>query len=60
MENNVAAGDSENDLPMILEAHIGAVLSNGLPSVKEQADYVTEKDNNHDGFAEIIDKFILN
>lgn len=60
MENTVAAGDSENDLPMILEAHIGAVLSNGLPSVKEQADYVTEKDNNHDGFAEIIDKFILN
>lgn len=60
MENTIAAGDSENDLTMIREAAIGAVMVNGLPHVKSEADYVTEKDNNHDGFAEIIEKFLLN
>ena len=59
IENSVAAGDAENDLTMIQAAHIGAVMVNGEPFMKEQADYVTEADNNHDGVAEILHKFIL-
>ena len=29
------------------------------PGIQEYGDYVTEHDNNHDGVAEIIRKFIL-
>lgn len=60
IENSVAAGDAENDLTMIQAAHVGAAMCNGVPQVKEQANYITEADCDHDGVAEIIYKFILN
>ncbi len=59
IENSVAAGDAENDLTMIQAAHIGAAMCNGVDLLKEQADYVTKSDCDHDGVAEIIEKFIL-
>lgn len=59
LEKSVAAGDAENDLTMIQAAHIGAAMCNGVEKVKSQADYITQADNNHDGVAEIIRKFIL-
>lgn len=59
LKNSVAAGDEENDLCMITAAGTGVAMCNGNPILKAQADYVTENDNNHDGMAEIIDKFIL-
>jgi hypothetical protein len=34
-------------------------MANGRDIVKNRADYVTLNDNNNDGIAEIIDKFIL-
>ena len=34
-------------------------MKNGLENIFREADYVTERDNNHDGIAEIIEKFIL-
>jgi hypothetical protein len=34
-------------------------MKNGIPRVKEVADYITEHDNNHDAIAEVIEKFIL-
>ncbi len=58
IENSVSAGDAENDLTLIQAAHIGAVMVNGSPVLKEYADYITENDNNHDGVAEIIHKFV--
>lgn len=60
IENSVAAGDAENDLTMIQAAHVGACMCNGVSQVKEQADYITQADCDHDGVAEIIYKFILN
>ena len=60
IEHSISAGDAENDLTLIQAAHIGAVMRNGSESVKEYADYITENDNNHDGAAEIIKKFLLN
>ncbi|MDD3795018.1 MAG: Cof-type HAD-IIB family hydrolase [Lachnospiraceae bacterium] len=57
--NSVAAGDAENDLPMIEACGIGAVMCNGEQQLKDKADYVTEADNNQDGVAEILRKFIL-
>ena len=59
IENTVSAGDEENDLTMIEAAGIGCAMCNGKDSLKEIADYVTEKDNNHGGVAEILNKFCI-
>ena len=34
-------------------------MANGIDTVKEAADYVTVRDNNHDGIAEVVEKFLL-
>ena len=59
LERSVAAGDEANDLTMIKTAGIGAAMANAIEEVKAAADYVTERDNNHDGVAEIIERFLL-
>lgn len=59
LSETVAAGDAENDVPMLDTAAVGAVMCNGDAATKTHADYITERDNNHDGVAEIIEKFIL-
>ena len=59
IERSVAAGDAENDLTMIQAAHVGAVMCNGEQLLKDHADYITSADNNHDGVAEILERFIL-
>lgn len=55
----IAAGDEENDLSMIEAAGTGVVMRNAAKEIQAHADYVTERDNNHDGIAEIIHKFML-
>lgn len=57
--NAVAAGDAANDLSMIRAAGVGIAMANGTDEVKAYADYVTRNDNNHDGIAEIAEKFML-
>lgn len=59
IENSVAAGDAQNDVEMLKAAHVGAVMCNAFPGIAEYGNYITEHDNNHDGVAEIIRKFIL-
>lgn len=59
MENTVSAGDAQNDISMLEVTHIGAVMKNAGDDIKIHGNYVTEHDNNHDGIAELIDKFIL-
>lgn len=59
MCNTIAAGDAENDISMIKAAHIGCAMKNAIPEVKDAADYITENDNNHDGVAEILEKFVF-
>ena len=59
IENSVAAGDAQNDVEMLKAAHVGAVMCNAFPGIAEYGNYVTEHDNNHDGVAEVIHKFIL-
>ncbi len=55
----IAVGDEQNDIPMIKAAGIGVCMKNGIEEAKQCADYVTEKDNNHDAIQEVIGKFIL-
>ena len=38
---------------------IGAAMCNGIQAAKEAADYITQRDNNHDGIEEVIRKFML-
>ena len=44
---------------MIQNAYLGVAMQNAQPVVKECADYITENDNEHDGVAEVIHKFVL-
>jgi len=59
VENTIAAGDAANDTAMIRAAGLGCVMCNGADEVKAFAGYITERDNNHAGVAEIIEKFVL-
>lgn len=59
MENSIAVGDEENDISMLKAAHVGAVMKNASADIKEYADYITENDNNNNGVAEVINKFML-
>lgn len=57
IENAVAVGDAANDLTMIAAAGTGVAMANGTGEVKAIADYITLRDNNHDGIAEVVEKF---
>ncbi len=59
-KNLMACGDGMNDLSMIRYAGVGVAMQNADNAVKLGADYVTQADNDHDGVAEAIEKFILN
>ena len=59
IDQTVAIGDEANDVPMIREAGIGAAMIKGIDEAKEAADYITLADNNHDGVAEVIRKFVI-
>jgi Cof subfamily protein (haloacid dehalogenase superfamily) len=58
-ENVMAIGDSVNDEAMIRWAGIGVAMANGSERIKSVADIVTEKTNDEDGVAEIIEKYFL-
>ena len=60
MADTIAVGDEENDCPMIEAAGVGIAMANASPVVRNVADYVTERDNNHSGIAEVIEKFVFN
>ena len=55
----VAAGDAENDIPMLKAAAVGAAVSNASPEVKAAADYVARRDCNHSAVSEILHRFLL-
>ena len=59
IRNAIAAGDENNDIPMIRAAGVGVAMANGIQEAKDAADYITERDNNHDAIEEIIRKFLL-
>lgn len=51
-------GDERNDLPMFRYAGLGVAMGNAHPAVKQIADAVT-LDNDHDGVAAAVEKFVL-
>lgn len=59
LQDTIAIGDSDNDLPMILKAGLGVAMKNGEAHVKAAAAYVTAHTAEENGVAEVIEKFIL-
>ena len=59
IENAVSVGDAANDLSMIQAAGIGVAMANGTDEVKAVANYITICDNNHDGIAEVVERFFF-
>jgi len=56
-EGVVGIGDAENDEAFLEECGISAVVANGLPSLKQAADIITQKEHGS-GVVEIIDKIM--
>lgn len=57
MANVMCIGDSENDIEMLNEAGIGVCVKNAYKSIKQVADIITYKDNNHGGVAYFLNDF---
>lgn len=55
----IAIGDEGNDVAMFKTAGLGVAMINAREEVRKEADYVTERDNDHSGVAEVIEKFAL-
>jgi len=58
-EETLAIGDSMNDEAMIRWAGTGVAMVNGDERIKSIASAVTERTNDDDGVAEVIEKYIL-
>jgi Cof subfamily protein (haloacid dehalogenase superfamily) len=58
-ETVLAIGDSMNDAGMIRWAGLGVAMVNGDERLKEMAAYVTERSNDDDGVADIIERYVL-
>lgn len=59
LEATISAGDADNDISMLQTTHTSVVMKNADPHMHIYATYITQQDNNHDGVAEAIYKFML-
>ena len=59
IEETMSFGDSYNDIEMLETAGLGIAMANSPDDVKNKSDYVTLADNNNNGVAEAINKFIF-
>ena len=57
-EEVITIGDNTNDKMMLEEAGLGVVMKGSTPVVTEIADFITD-DNNNEGAAKAIEKFVL-
>ncbi len=58
-EEVIACGDNNNDIDMLRWAGLGVCMKNGMEEAIRVADYVTSLNNNEDGVAEALNKFVL-
>lgn len=54
----ISFGDGLNDIDMLKNCGIGVALSNALPIVKENANFVTNYDHNNDGVIEFLKDYL--
>ena len=55
----ISIGDNVNDIKMVENAGLGIAMKGSTPKLISVADYVTEEDNNHDGVANALEKYLL-
>jgi len=58
-EEALAIGDSVSDEAMIRWAGIGVAMANGDERIKSIADLITDRTNDDDGVAEVIEKYFF-
>ena len=58
LEEIMAIGDNMNDKQMIENSGLGVIMANCAPYMKNYADEIVSN-NNEDGVAEAIEKFVL-
>ncbi len=58
-EEVIGIGDNVNDKEMIENAGLGVAMGNSTPDFRDSADIIVS-DNNSDGVAEVIEKYVLN
>lgn len=58
IEDTIAVGDADNDMVILSAAGMGIAMGNAIPRVLSAADAVVA-DNDHDGCAEAIDRWLL-
>ena len=59
LEHTISAGDAYNDISMLQTTPVSVVMKNADSHMHTYATYITEHDNNHDGVAEAIYKFMI-
>lgn len=57
LQDTIAFGDQELDIPMIETAGVGIAMGNAIDELKERADFVT-RSNNEAGIAYALEKFL--
>jgi Cof subfamily protein (haloacid dehalogenase superfamily) len=57
-EEIIAVGNASNDLSMVQYAGLGVWVDNVDPELRDKADFIVAS-NNHDGVAEVVERFIL-
>ena len=60
IEDSVAFGDMSNDVSLLKAAGFGVCLENGSDDAKEASDVITDLSIEDDGFADYVEKHILN
>ena len=58
IEEAIGVGDAFNDVPMLKTAGLGVAMGNSNEAALQAADVVVG-DNDHDGIAEVIDRYLL-
>lgn len=58
LENVMAFGDSGNDEPLLMAAHIGVTMKNGTKRALKKARVISDYSNHQDGVIKTIEKYI--
>lgn len=58
VKKTIAVGDADNDLEILRTAGLAVAMGNAKERVKTEADVIVA-DNDHDGCAEAIEKYLL-
>ena len=56
----ISCGDGLNDISMIKYAGLGIAMKNAYDEVKNNADMVTDLNNDENAVADVINRFIIN